>query len=152
MRVTMLHKIEYEDAEFHMRTPDDALSRFNARATREVVRLAAVNDIDLADASEEQQRALLARAEVELRENMPDDFGATLADMFVEGVVSWEGVEDDEGRPISCTGGTKRAIPYSVKVTVAERYLSKLDEVEEGKVLPPPPPTNSTPPGEQTAD
>lgn len=152
MRLQLLHKIEYEDAVFHMRTPDDALSRFNARVTREVCRLAAVNDIDLADASEEQQRALLTRAEVELRENMPDDFGATLADMFVEGVVAWEGVEDEEGKHLQCTGGTKRAIPYSVKVAVAERYLSRLDEVEAGKAPMPKPPTNSTPPGEPTAD
>lgn len=79
-------------------------------------------------------------------ENVPDEIATLLPEMFVEGVVGWERVEDDEGRPLPCTEENRRAIPTGDKLAVAGAYLLALGELQAGKATSAGEPTPSTPP------
>ncbi len=54
-----------------------------------------------------------------------------LCRVFVEGCRAWEGVEDEDGKPIPCTDETRNAIPTADKLVIMAAYLNKLQELAE---------------------
>lgn len=124
-------RVEWEGAVFWFASPDSALSRFGAA-------MASVAGLNLP-------------AEVAVTA-MPPEVTEALADMFVEGVVDWEGVEAEDGKPLHCSAANRRSIPFADKVLVAAHYVETIEAVARGKAASPPAPTDSTPPDVQTAN
>jgi len=123
-------RVEWEGATFWFVSPDSALSRFAVVM--------------------QQVAALGLAAEVAI-EKLPAEATETLADMFVEGVVDWEGVEAEDGKPLHCSAANRRGIPFADKVLVAAQYVEVIEAVARGKAASPPAPSASTPPDVQTA-
>jgi len=105
--------VEYEGATFTFKTPDEAMSKVFAITQR-----CQAEGMDAA--------AIDAQP--------PADLMQAMTQVFVDGVIAWEGVEGEESF-IACNGGTKRAIPFEDKVAVANGYLQKRAELQAGKVV-----------------
>jgi hypothetical protein len=136
--------IEYQGATLTWRTPDSAMSRYDALMTRHMSVVAAGRNLNPATMTDEERVAFAQETETHLRALMPDDLGEIMCDMFVEGVFAWEGVEGPEGERLACNAGTRRAIPYEDKVAATGLYLQALRAVELGKVPPLAPPITCT--------
>jgi len=109
-------RVEALEAVWYFQPPDRVLTRLGARQ-------AGIGDFDT-DAPPE-----------ELLELMPD--------MFVEGVVAWDDVLDEDGGPLECTEANRRGIPTTDKIAVVNEYLLRLQAVEAKKGASPTPVTDS---------
>lgn len=103
-RPILTHDVEWEGAVFVFGTADRALARLSA-----------------------QQVMAQAGADVS-----PEERLQAMADLFVEAVVDWSGVEAADGTALECTLGNRRAIPFDDKVAVVVAYEARIREVEEG--------------------
>jgi len=120
-------KVEWGEATFWFVSPDSALARFGA----------AVNSL-----------RGMAAGELAVQDT-PPELAEAMADMFVEGVDQWAGVEDEQGQPLRCTASNRRAIPFADKIEIVQEYLMQTEETMRGKAASPPAPTNSMPPDAQ---
>ena len=110
-RPVLVVDVEYEGAVFSFTTPDTAwtkLAAFAAQAQQ------AGGEIDTDDA--------------------PPAMLEALVEMFVKGVVAWEGVEAKDGKPLACNEKNRERIPWDDKIAVATAYIHASREAEEGKV------------------
>ena len=120
-RPVLVVDVEYEGAVFSFTTPDAAwtkLASFAAGAQQ------ASGEIDTDDA--------------------PPAMLDALVEMFVKGVVAWEGVETADGKPLACNDRNRERIPWDDKVAVATAYIHESREAEEGKVDAEGPPIDSS--------
>ena len=121
---TLTVDVEFEGATFTFKTPDEGLSKLHEATQR--CRMAGMSDADI-------------------DRNPPADLLQALVQVFVEGVIAWEGVEGEESF-VACNGGTKRAIPFADKVAVANLYVQRINELQSGKVESAAPATSTTEP------
>ena len=122
--------VEHEGAVFTFKSPDAAMSKVVSISQRCMAEGMTAADID-------------ARP--------PADLLEAYAKVFVDGVISWTGVEGEDSF-IACNGGTKRAIPFTDKVAVANLYIARLGELQAAKTAPVEAATSTTPPEAPAGD
>ena len=115
--------VQWEGATFRFGAADDAWSKLAAAGARRTVSEACDADA-------------------------PPELIEPLCDLFVEGVVDWEGVEGADGNALACTRDSRRRIPSPDKIQIASVYLAKMQELEEKKGASGEQRTGSTGPGE----
>lgn len=142
--------VTYRGAIISWRSPDHAMSRYDALMTRHGAAVAQRRGQRAAAMTDEERIEFAREVEDALRSEMPDELGQIMCDMFVEGVFGWEGVCGAMGGRLDCNAGTRRAIPYEDKLAVTALYLARLREIELGKAAPPAPPTSCTADGAAT--
>lgn len=66
--------------------------------------------------------------------NVPDDLSEALCELFIEGVVEWNGVVGEDGVELECTKENKKSFPPEDKLVVASQYWEAKQKLEEKKV------------------
>jgi len=57
--------------------------------------------------------------------DLPPEIITHMAELFTEGVKRWEGVTDEDGKPLDCNPLTILGFPTLQKITVAAAYLNE---------------------------
>ena len=89
--------------------------------------------------------AQVGTAEID-SEDVPAELIEPLCELFVEGVMEWEGVEGPDGNALACNVGTRKLIPSPDKIQISSAYLAKMQELEGKKTPSVEPPTSSEAP------
>ena len=66
-------------------------------------------------------------------DNPPESMAGILCEMFLQGLVSWDGVEDKEGKPLECNEQNKAWFLTTDKLKIAGEYLAALEALEAKK-------------------
>jgi hypothetical protein len=146
--------VECIGARWKFTTPDEALIDFQDYALRKGDAQAA----EYAGLLEKLNETLGLSGDKKITLDPPELRKVACA-AFREGLVGWEGVESPggpglppAGQPLPFTPETVSGIPMPAKEAVGDAYLMALSALQEKKAEPTLPPTDSTPPGEATAE